>query len=310
MKWAAPLTVERPRLTGTPAGRTYVVTGAGSGLGHAAARALVRGGGRVLLLARDPESVAQVRASIAPTPGSPQVQAHHADLTNPESIEAFAAWVAEEEGTLHGILHCAGVLLPERETSPSGLEVMFGTEILGPYLLTIRLMEELQRTDALRVVFVTGRPLRVPMLGGPKRLDTGNLQGERSFHPIAHAQHLMLAKILLARELGRRVREQGVGTVVVAPGTIRSGYLRHCPLHLRLLARSLLTPGRKSLPEAAGAELLHAVVDPDLEGTVGQYLLGKQETVPPPPARDRQGALALWKVCRKLTGVGVPEQAE
>ncbi len=255
-----------------------------------------------MLLVREPEQALEARAAVAGPVGNERVQAFPADLTDPKAVERFADTVLTNHPKIHGLVHCAGLLLPERSLGPAGIERMFAVEVLAPYLLSLRLLEGLRSGAPSRIVMVSGTGgLRLP--GTRRRLEPENLQGEVSFHPLAHARHLMLQRVLLARELGRRLKGTGVGSLVVLPSVARTRYLRHCPTHLRLLARALLLPGRATDPELAASEIVHAAIDPGLEGAAGQYLVGIQEAVPPPPARDMAAANRLWHLLEELSGV-------
>ena len=128
-----------------------------------------------------------------------------------------------------------------------------------------------------------------------RRLDTENLQAERSFSPLAHGKHLALARLLFIRELGRRTAGDGVTPVAVAPGATRTGLHRRLPVHLRLVARALMGLRSPQLPQKAGHHLMEAVTDPDPEGAQFRYVVEGRETVPAPAARDPQAARRLWE---------------
>src|SRR3954468_19852540 len=109
-------------------GRTFVVTGANSGIGFAAARELGRAGARVVLAVRD---TAKGEAAAASIPGAAEVR--ELDLADLASVHAFAdAW----DGDLDVLVNNAGVMaVPERRTK-DGFELQIGTNHLGPFALT------------------------------------------------------------------------------------------------------------------------------------------------------------------------------
>ncbi|HYF25695.1 MAG TPA: SDR family NAD(P)-dependent oxidoreductase, partial [Baekduia sp.] len=109
-------------------GRTFVVTGANSGIGAAAARELARAGAQVVLAVRD---TAKGEAAAAQMPGSTEVR--RLDLADLASVRAFAdAW----EGPLDVLVNNAGVMaLPEQRTV-DGFEMQIGTNHLGHFALT------------------------------------------------------------------------------------------------------------------------------------------------------------------------------
>src|SRR3954447_13559167 len=109
-------------------GRTFVVTGANSGIGLAAARALAKAGARVVLAVRDPEKGERAAATVG---GNAEVRP--LDLADLSSVRAFAdAW----DGDIDVLVNNAGVMAtPERRTA-DGFELQIGTNHLGHFALT------------------------------------------------------------------------------------------------------------------------------------------------------------------------------
>ena len=301
MRYSDPLVVETPRRVLRPHGRTYVVTGAGGGLGDAIARGLLRAGARVMAVARDRVRAEEVRGALTSEAPRSRVDVVAADLSVRAEIERGAAEVLERHPEVHGLFHCAGLRTARRETSSDGHERMFAVEYLAPFLLTNRLLEALRASAPTRVVAVVPHGIG----SGPwaaRSLNTDNLQGDGSFHPLAHAKHLALARLLFMREFGRRTYADGVTPIVVAPGATRTGLNRRLPLHLRLVARALEGMRAPQLPQKAGHHLMEAVTDPDFEGAQYRYVEEGRETVDVPAARDPNTARRLWEWTEELLG--------
>ena len=173
-KWTAQ---DLPRLEG----RTFVVTGANSGIGLAASRALGRAGARVVLAVRD---VAKGEAAAASIEGRPEVR--ELDLADLASVRAFAdAW----DGDLDVLVNNAGVMaVPERRTK-DGFELQFGTNHLGHFALTNLLLPHVRD----RVVVVASgahrfgsHPPRRPQLGAPRLLALARLRPVEARQPALH----------------------------------------------------------------------------------------------------------------------------
>ena len=127
-----------PRLDG----RTFVVTGANSGIGFAAARELGRAGARVVLAVRD---VAKGEAAAASIPGETEVR--RLDLADLESVHAFAdGW----EGDLDVLIDNAGVMAVPEQRTKDGFEMQIGTNHLGHFALTNLLLPHVR--DRVTVV--------------------------------------------------------------------------------------------------------------------------------------------------------------
>ena len=124
-------------------GRTAVVTGASSGLGLAAARALATSGAHVVLAVRDERKGAAVAATL---PGSTEVRA--LDVADLGSVRRFAEnW----SGDLSMLINNAGIMAVPQGRTVDGFEMQIGTNHLGHFALTNLLLPHI--TD--RVVTVS-----------------------------------------------------------------------------------------------------------------------------------------------------------
>jgi len=150
-------------------GGTALVTGANRGIGREVARQLAQRGYRVLVTGRD---VAQTRAAaeqIASETGA-GVRALALDVSDPKSIEAAAAAVREDPGSLDVLVNNAGVGLdfgvsgtaPDFETIAQTLQ----TNFYGAYRLTIALLDLLRDSPHARIVNVSSGMGGVAEMGG------------------------------------------------------------------------------------------------------------------------------------------------
>ena len=91
-------------------GRTAVVTGAGSGLGRAAAIGLAAAGAAVVVGDLDAGRAEEVAAEITATGAA--ASAHPVDVGDPEQCERLIATAVQRHGALHVLVNCAGIALP------------------------------------------------------------------------------------------------------------------------------------------------------------------------------------------------------
>src|SRR3954452_22369647 len=184
-------------------GRTFVITGANSGIGLVAARELGRAGARVVLAVRDE---GKGSAAAATLPG--QTEVRRLDLADLASVRAFAeAW----DGEIDVLVNNAGVMaVPERRTK-DGFELQIGTNHLGHFALTNLLLSHV--TD--RVVTVSSGAHRA----GKIDLEDLNWQRRRYRRWSAYGQS-KLANLLFTAELQRRLAVAGsdVRAVAAHPG--------------------------------------------------------------------------------------------
>src|ERR1044071_8913033 len=134
-----------PSLTG----RTFVVTGANSGIGRAAARVLAAKGARVVLAVRDTAKGAEAAATM-----TGEVEVRQLDLADLASVREFADDFTEPIDVL---IKNAGVMVPPLTRTADGFELQFGTNHLGHFALTALLLPRV--TD--RVVTVSSSGHRI-----------------------------------------------------------------------------------------------------------------------------------------------------
>ena len=133
-------------------GRTYVVTGATSGLGLAASEVLARAGAEVLVVGRSAEKTERVVDELRDRTGSTDVQPVVADMGDLDQVRAAAAAIRTGRSRLAGLLHNAGALDHERRTTSTGIEATIASQVVGPFLLTSLLLDLLRAAEPGRVV--------------------------------------------------------------------------------------------------------------------------------------------------------------
>jgi NAD(P)-dependent dehydrogenase (short-subunit alcohol dehydrogenase family) len=281
-------------------GRTAVITGANSGIGRAAARALAAAGARVTLAVRDPE---KGRAAAAAMPGDTDVR--ELDLANLASVRSFAAgW----EGDIDLLINNAGVMVPPLTRTADGFELQFGTNHLGHFALTNLLLDH-----------VTGRVVTVSSTGHRMgRIDFDDLNWERKpYKAWAAYGQSKLANLLFTSELQRRLSEAGSPVIATAahPGYASTNLQFHSQRRSMDLIGAI---GNRLLAqdENGGAlpTLYAAVADVPGNSFAGPGGFMEQRGAPKlvgrsSAAKDDDVARRLWEVSEKLTGVRFPLQA-
>ena len=278
-------------------GRTFVVTGANSGIGLVATRELARAGARVVLAVRDADRGEEAAATIA---GDTEVR--HLDLADLGSVRAFAdAW----EGALDVLVNNAGVMaIPESRTK-DGFEMQIGTNHLGHFGLTNLLLPSI--TD--RVVTVSSGAHRT----GRISLDDLNWEQRRYQRWRAYGQS-KLANLLFTLELQRRLAETGsdVRAVAAHPGYAATNLQRRTESLLQNGIMKITNLVLAQSEEMGALPTLYAATQ-DIPG--GSYVGpdGFQEQRGHPTlvgrsgaARDEETARKLWELSEKLTGVSFP----
>ena len=288
-------------------GRTFVVTGANSGLGYETARQVARKGGRVIMTARDKDKGTASLERLKGERPDADVELRQLDLADLDSVRAFAGDVEEEIDVL---VNNAGVMMPPRSLTEQGNELQFATNHLGHFALTGLLLERLHRPatadTASRVVTVSS------MLHRRGSIHFDDLTGARSYSPTKYYAQSKFANILFGLELDRRLRSGASTTrsLLAHPGYAATNLQSNGPTGLM---RSLMKVSNVVMAQSAemGALCqLFAATAPEAEG--GQYIgpggLGEQRghpkvVQPVKSAQDTELAQRLWELSEELTGV-------
>lgn len=302
------------RQLGSQTGRTFVVTGANSGVGLETARQLVQRGGQVVLAVRDQAKGEQARAEITGG-GRGSASVVLLDLADLDSVRDAAKQIADEVPQLNGLVANAGVMGGPLELTAQGYERQMGTNHLGHAALITALWPQL-RSSAGRVVLVTSIAAR----GG--RLSRATSR-DQLVAPSPYLQNVVYANtkqanLLFAQELHRRAVRSGAPVAVVAahPGTSATNLFGR---QLRERRLSFLVPVadlalRVALqPAAAGALPSLRALDPSTPSGafVGPAHLGQTRGKPElldvySTGRDEPTAVRLWELTEDVLGAPLP----
>ena len=179
-------------------GRTVLVTGANSGLGLQTSLALAGSGARVLMACRNPQKAEGALQRIRGEVPHATVELVSLDLASLASIESAAEDVAGRVQKLDVLINNAGVMAIPRSITADGFEMQLGTNHLGHFALTGRLLPLLRQSPAPRVVTVASTAHKPGVI----RFD--DLMGEQSYGRWSAYSQSKLANLLFTSELDRR----------------------------------------------------------------------------------------------------------
>ena len=272
------------------AGRTFLVTGANTGIGRATAEGLARRGGRVYVASRSAEKGAAAVAGLRASTGNDAVSFLPLDLADLGSVRACAASFLALGEPLHGLVNNAGVVRT-RGLTRQGFELMFGVNHLGHFVLTNALLGCLEASAPARVVTVSSdshyaaRGIDWDALRRPERGLTG-------LHGYAVSK---LCNVLFSAELARRTAGTGVTTYALHPGMVASDIWRRVPWPVRPLIQ------RRMLTVEQGAETsLYCAASPSVASESGLFY---DKCAQREPSAVATPALAgeLWKRSEEWT---------
>jgi retinol dehydrogenase 14 len=262
-------------------GRTALVTGSTAGIGRSLAEALAVAGMTVGIVGRDEARVGKAVDDVISRSGNAIVGGFVADLSRLGDVRRLAADVAASLPQLDVLVHCAAVYVARRTVTSDGLETMFATNQLAPFVLT----------NLLRDRLVANAPSRVLVLTAPSttKLDFEDLQGERRFRPLTAFGASKAADLLWTFELARRWDGSGVTVNAVHPGLARTNLMCEAPAPVRWVTRMISAP-----PERVAAAIVPLLLSAEYAGYTGRFFSRGREIEPPPYTRDQEVAKRLW----------------
>ena len=279
------------------AGRTILITGANTGIGLATARALAGRGAELVLACRSVAKGETAAAEIGGQTGSDRITVLPLDLGDLESVRECAAAFLALDRPLHVLINNAG-LAGRRGITPSGFELAFGTNHVGPFLLTGLLLDRVTASAPARIVTVasdahySARGIDFAAVRRPTRSRTGMPEYSVS----------KLANVLHAQELGRRLEGTGVITCALHPGVIASDIWRRVPWPVRPLMKL-----RMASTEEGARTPVYCATSAEVAGETGGYYVDSRRKAPSDVATPELAA-ELWE--RSVAWTGPRQKAE
>ena len=273
--------------------KRVIITGGNSGIGFEAAVALARLGADVTIACRNLQRAEAARTAIVERSASDRVDVMQLDLADFASIRSFAAVASERFDRIDVLLNNAGLVSRSRALTADGFELTFGTNHLGPFLLTSLLLDQIIATPGSRVVNVASDAHKFVGNGIP----FDDLQHEQKYSAFIVYGRSKLANILFTRELARRLDGTGVTANCLHPGFVASNFGKSDPLGS--IAMVLGRPFAISAERGARTSTFLAS-DPSVAAVTGRYFYKCAERQPSAKATNDDDARRLWAASEEL----------
>jgi protochlorophyllide reductase len=312
---------------------TVIITGASSGVGLYAAKALAERGWYVVMACRD-IAKAQLAAQSLGIPHQGSYTIMHIDLGSLDSVRQFVNNFRASGHSLDALVCNAAIYMPllkEPLRSPEGYELSVATNHLGHFLLCNLMLEDLKKSSSQPRLVILGTVTHNPdELGGkiPPRPDLGDLQGfaegfkepismidGKKFEPVKAYKDSKVCNVLTMRELHRRYHEStGIVFSSLYPGCVAETPLfrNHYPLFQKIfpLFQKYITGGYVS-QELAGERVAVVVADPEYNQSGAYWSWGNRQKKDgksfvqkvSPQARDDEKGDRMWELSAKLVGI-------
>lgn len=282
-------------------GRIAVVTGASSGIGLEAARVLAQKNALVILAVRDVAKGKAVADTIRKQAPGAEVIVRELDLSSLTSIKTFADSIIHNCKQLDLLIDNAGVMMCPYEKTRDGFEIQFGTNHIGHFALTLRLLALLKKTPGSRVVLVSSQAHK------RGKLDFSDLNWKtRKYNTVQAYSDSKLANLYFTYELARKLQAEGNNPIITAahPGWTTTELQRHMGRFKFL--NNVFGQG----VELGALPTLRAALDPDAAS--GDYfrpdkffeLHGHPVKVKSTArSHDAEAARELWRKSEEMTGI-------
>lgn len=290
-------------------GRVAVVTGANGGLGFETARALAANGATVVMAARNLDKAKEAERAILEATPDADLDVRPLDLASLASVKEFSDGVLADYDAIDLLVNNAGVMGTAQLETADGFELQFGTNHLGHFALTARLLPPLLRSPMGRVVTVTSsaRYFR-------EKLDPDDPHMRENYRPWKAYGLSKTSNLQFAVELNNRLAVAGAPVVSLTadPGYTNSNLQQESArlnpdnAASKLYATTVRWVGMD--PARGALSQIRAATDPQAGG--GELYAPRWITNGPPVRRGIGSGLldpdeleTLWDVSARETGV-------
>ncbi|HET7734139.1 MAG TPA: SDR family NAD(P)-dependent oxidoreductase [Paludibacter sp.] len=270
--------------------KTILITGATGAIGKATAMELANQNCHLILLGRNSRKLSAVKNEIIQATTNNHIDVFVADLSEPQSILKATAEIKAKYTSLNTLINVAAIFRRDRLENSMGLEYMFATNHLGPFILTNELLDLLKSSKPSRIVTVSApstTKIKFEDLQGKKKFSAG-------FMGAFGATKMM--NLMFTYALAKRLEGTGVTANVFHPGLVKSDLTTEMPALLNFIFKKI-----SSEPDKAAKMLCKLAIDEEYENSNGKFLtLGGKELKPNTYSQNKDLQEKLWTLSEEL----------
>jgi NAD(P)-dependent dehydrogenase (short-subunit alcohol dehydrogenase family) len=285
-------------------GKVFVVTGATSGIGLAAAKQLLESGHSVFGVGRSAERCRAQEEYLAQFAAAPtRVKMLVADLSLQSEVlrvsqQIRAALTECQHPWLDGLINNAATVPFWQTFTPEGFDMQWAVNHLAPFLLTSELLPLLKSAPVARVVTVSS----ASHYGA--KLNWEDIQLRRHYNPLRAYGQTKLANVLFTLELDRRLRKDShVRAFAADPGLVNTELGLKSNSFLARWAWELRRRGGITA-EASAKGIVFLATEPSIQDADVLYWRHSQPKSPSSYAMNGEAAAQLWKLSAQMCGLG------
>ena len=280
--------------------KTIIITGANSGIGKAAAIQLARLGANVIMACRSLDRGQKALEDVRKASGNDTVELMRVDMSSQKSICDFANDFKAKHDRLNVLTHNAANFdhgLKKATMTEDGVEMVFATNHLGPFLMTDLLLDLLKAGQG-RIITVTSKGLMTyPFLD----IEFDNLNGERKFNMQHAYYHSKQSQVMFTFYLAEQLKDKGVTVNCVRVGNVAIPDERLTHLPKWMLKMYEMKRKFAMTPEKMAETYVWLAADPAVANVTGGYFDAPNiPVIANKNAYNRETQKRLWEVSERL----------
>ncbi len=264
--------------------KIVLITGATSGIGKETSRGLAKLGATIVFTTRDDIKGEKTKKELITSTQNKNIHMLKCDLASFESIKNCCKEFKSKYDRLHVLINNAGVWDFKRRQSKDGIENIFATNYLAPFLMTNLLLDILKKSNPSRIINITSG-----MHYGTINFD--DIEFKQNFSGDKAYRQSKLGVILFTRFLAKKLEGTGVTVNVVHPGMNKTDLGRDAGGFSKMIFKMM---GKD--PKIGAETSIYLASSPDVENITGEYWAKKEIKKSSKESYDMDLAKKLWDV--------------
>jgi NAD(P)-dependent dehydrogenase (short-subunit alcohol dehydrogenase family) len=271
--------------------KTVLITGATGSIGKATALEFAKNNCTVILLGRNREKLSKVNSDIILASNNYDIETVVADLSEQRSIRKAVAEIKSKHNSLNVLVNVAAIFKKQRTENSQGLEYMFATNHLGPFILTNELLDLLK----------AGKPSRIVTVSAPSttKINFDDINGNKKFSAgfLGAFGASKMMNIMFTYALARRLEGTSVTANVFHPGLVKSDLTKDMPKLLYYIFKAI-----SSAPYKPAKMLCSLAIDKKYENLNGRFLKHDGKEIQSTTySHDKELQEKLWTISEELS---------
>ena len=244
--------------------KIVLITGATSGIGKETAIGLARLDANIIFTTRDILKGEKVRKEIIKKTNNKNINVLKCDLASFKSIRNCCKVFKSKYDKLHVLINNAGVWDFKRRESKDGIENIFATNYLAPFIMTNLLLDILKKSSPSRIINVTSG-----MHYGTINFD--DIEFKRNFSGAKAYRQSKLGLILFTRILAKKLEGTSVTVNVAHPGMNKTDLGRDAGGFSKIIFKMM---GKD--PKIGAETIIYLASSSDVKNISGEYFVKKK----------------------------------